>query len=369
MQYRIDGKEKTPAYLQLYRRLREDIVGGVYLYGTKLPSKRVTAAETGVSTITVERAYELLTDEGYIEPRERSGYFVVFRTSDGFVGGGESVLQVEAAPKSRNDGTELPFGVLARTMRRVISECAQTVMERSPNKGRTELREALKRYLAASRGITADVEQIVIGSGSEYLYGLVTELLGKELLYAVESPTYKKIEQLYNALEIKYEKLAMGTNGIESAALWSSGADVLHISPYRSFPSGISADASKRHEYLRWAGERRIIIEDDFESEFSVSQKPEDTLFSLTANDNVIYMNTFTRTVSRSLRVGYMILPKKLTAEFERKLGFYSCTVPTFEQLVLAELIAGGDFERHINRVRRKKRKELDGKTDRREVF
>ncbi|MBO5355244.1 MAG: hypothetical protein J6B09_04165 [Clostridia bacterium] len=158
----------------------------------------------------------------------------------------------------------------------------------------------------------------------------------------------------------RYEMLPLGSDGIESAALWASDADVLHISPYRSFPSGITATASKRHEYLRWASSgERYIVEDDFVSEFSVSKKPEETLFSHTVCENVIYMNTFSRTISPALRVGYMVLPKRLAEIFEQKLGFYSCTVPTFEQLLLARLISSGDFERHVNRTRRKKRREL----------
>ena len=149
---------------------------------------------------------------------------------------------------------------------------------------------------------------------------------------------------------------------IQSTALKNCSANILHITPYRSFPSGVTASASKRHEYLRWAENGRYIIEDDFESEFSVSKKPEETLFTDTKKDNVIYMNTFSMTISPSLRAGYMVLPKHLVPIFEEKLGFYSCTVPTFEQYVLAELIENGDFERHINRVRRKKRKELKSK-------
>ena len=155
-------------------------------------------------------------------------------------------------------------------------------------------------------------------------------------------------------------KLPLAKNGIESSALKSCSADVLHISPYRSYPTGVTASASKRHEYIRWAENgNRYIIEDDFESEFSVSKKPEETLFCHSSGDNVIYMNTFSKTISSSLRVGYMVLPKRLAGEYEKRLGFYSCTVPTYIQIVLAELIANGDFERHINRVRRKKRKQL----------
>lgn len=101
-------------------------------------------------------------------------------------------------------------------------------------------------------------------------------------------------------------------------------------------------------------------MEDDFESEFSLSQKSEETLFSHTKFDNVIYMNSFSITVSPSLRIGYMILPKHLVSAFHQRLGFYACTVPTYIQYVMAELISNGDFERHINRVRRAKRREIN---------
>ena len=154
--------------------------------------------------------------------------------------------------------------------------------------------------------------------------------------------------------------LPLGADGIKSAALRASRADVLHITPYRSYPSGITASASKRHEYLRFASSGdRYLIEDDFESEFSMSKKAFDTLFGSSPDQNVIYMNSFSKTVSPALRVGYMVLPRRLLPQFEKTLGFFSCTVPTYIQLVLAELIDGGDFERHINRVRRHKRKEL----------
>jgi GntR family transcriptional regulator/MocR family aminotransferase len=147
-------------------------------------------------------------------------------------------------------------------------------------------------------------------------------------------------------------------------SLKKSSADIVHISPYRSYPSGVTATASKRHEYLRWAEKGdRYIIEDDFESEFSVSTKTTETLFALSEHDNVIYLNTFSKTISPSLRIGYMVIPKHLVGLYQEKLGFYSCTVPTFMQYVLTELIHNGDFERHINRARRKKRKALLGQT------
>ena len=346
--------------MQLYRQVREDIVQQVYPLGSKLPSKRLIAAETGVSTITVEHAYALLCDEGYAESRERSGYFVAFRTDGGFAGVGEMAALTLHRPATYSDGTQMqfPVSVLAKTMRKVINDLGEGILEKSPNPGFPELREAIRQYLRRSRGIEAELEQIIIGSGSEYLYGLTVELLGRDRIYGIESPSYKKIRQVYQAADVRVEMLPLSGDGISSAALAASEADVLHITPYRSFPSGVSASASKRHEYIRWAeGAGRYIVEDDFESEFSISSKPEDTLFSHAKRDNVIYLNSFSKTISPAMRVGYMVLPKHLVAAFQERLGFYSCTVPTFEQFVLAALISNGDFERQINRVRRQERR------------
>lgn len=362
MKYIIKQTDKAPAYLQLYKQVREDIVGEIYPYNSKLPSKRTIADEVGVSTVTVEHAYALLCDEGYIESHERSGYFVIFRTNDGFAASsGKGTLQkYQSSRHASSSSPEFPVSVLTKTMRKVISDLGESILDRSPNGGCVELREAIRQYLVRSRGISAEAEQIIIGSGSEYLYGLIVELLGRQRIYAIESPSYKKIEQVYRASDVHYEMLPLDHDGIDTSALSATDAEILHITPYRSFPSGVTATASKRHEYIRWASRKnRYIVEDDFESEFSVSKKSEETLFANTADDNVIYMNTFSKTISSSLRVGYMVLPKHLVIPFEEKLGFYSCTVPTFVQFVLAELILSGNFERHINRVRRKKRKEL----------
>ncbi len=360
MKYVIEENSKTPAYLQLYRHLRDDIIGNIYSYGERLPSKRLVADELGVSVVTVEHAYALLCDEGYAEARERSGYFVAFSAGGSFanVPGGE-IAKEEFVSTTSSTSETFPFSVLAKVMRRVISDYGDAILERSPNSGCTTLRSAIAHYLARSRGIKVHPGQIIIGSGAEYLYGLVVELLGRGRKYAIEAPSYEKIEKVYSAADVKYDSLPLTSDGIKSRALAGTDAEILHITPYRSFPSGVTASASKRHEYIRWASRgKRYLVEDDFESEFSVSTKPEETLFSLSEDENVIYINTFSKTVSPSFRVGYMVLPEALVPRFEEKLGFYSCTVPTFEQFVLAELISSGDFERHINRVRRKKRRE-----------
>lgn len=356
MQYILQKNRATPAYVQLYTCLRDDIVRGVYPFGSKLPSKRTIAGELGISIITAEHAYALLCDEGYIRPKERSGYFVVFRASDGFASSPASASL--PLPQRHAASAQFPLSVLTKTMRYVMSACGEAILEPSPNTGLLELRREICRYLARSRGIHALPEQIVIGSGAEYLYRLLVPLLGRTRVWAIESPSYQKIEQIYRAADVTLRMLPLGRDGIDSRALSQTDADVLHITPYRSFPSGVTATASKRHEYLRWAGENgRVLIEDDYESEFSVSRKAEETLFGSTKEENVLYMNTFSKTISPSLRAGYMVLPLHLTEAYQARLGFYSCSVPTFEQLVLTQLLMRGDFERHINRVRRQLRK------------
>lgn len=354
-------RTEKPEYLKLYEFLRDEIVRGAWPHGACLPSRRQTALDHGLSAVTVEHSYELLCQEGYAEARPRSGYYVAYRQGDGFAAA-EPALHAEAPlPPARplGEADAFPFSVLARAMRRVIADYGEGLLVRSPNAGCLPLRRALSGYLARNRGILASEGQIVIGAGSEYLYGLVVEMLGRERVFAIEDPSYEQIERVYQAKGVAVEPLPLGRDGIRSAALRATGATVLHITPFRSFPTGVTASASKRGEYLRWAAEGdRYIVEDDFESEFSLLRKPEETVFSRAARGNVIYLNTFTRSVSPALRVGYMVLPERLVGLFEARVGFYSCPVPAFEQYLLADLIEGGDFERHINRVRRQKRRE-----------
>jgi len=360
MKYSINPNLKQSAYIQLYLQMRRDITNSVYKYGDKLPSKRLLADETGTSVITVEHAYNILCDEGYIEAKQRSGYFVVYQKGD--------FAPIYETEEDNNFNThvyyrsddEFPFSIFVKTMRNVMSKYGEDILIKPPNQGCPQLRTAISRYLARGKGINVSPQQIVIGSGAEYIYGLIVQLLGRERIFALEDPSYEKIHSVYSANGAECDLLKLGKNGILSSELNRTRATVLHVTPFRSFPSGVTANASKRAEYIKWATERNgIIIEDDFDSEFTVSSKHEDTVFSLEPKHSVIYVNTFTETIAPSMRTGYMVLPQKLVSLFEEKVGFYSCTVPVFEQYVLAEFINNGDFERHINRVRRKRRQAL----------
>ena len=354
----IKKESRQPAYLQLYESLKKNILDGIYPSGARLPSKRVLADEAGVSVITAQHALDLLCQANGAPSRRGS--------AEGLRRGAERFTEmsrffVEPQQVGLNTITIEDAGDL-RHMRKVLADYDVRILEKAPNGGCPELREALAAYLIRSRQISVKPEQIIIGAGSEYLYGLIVTLLGRERVYAAEDPSYEKIALVYQANGVQLELLPMNSGGIESTALDATAASVLHVTPYRSFPSGVTADARKRHEYLAWASRPdRVLIEDDYSSEFSVSGKPEDTLFAMSGAGNVIYVNTFSLTIAPALRAGYMLLPEQLLEKYTARAGFYACAVPVFEQLVLASLLNSGDFERHIRRVRRRLRSELEG--------
>ena len=345
-----------PAYMRIYMDLRKEITEGIHPFGSKMPSRRTMAESYNVGLITVSHAYDILVDEGYLSARQRSGYYVSYREGD-FLSQPEEEASLPAAP-ARPSGEELPFAAYARAMRNVLSRYGSALMERCPNAGVPALREAVADYLLATRSVHLSPQQVIIGSGAEYLYGLIVQLLGRDRVYALEDPSYPVIRQVYEAHGVTCQMLPMGRDGIRSSALAASSASVLHVTPFHSFPSGVTAGASKRREYLNFARERNgYIVEDDFDSEFTASTKSEDTLFALDPLDHVLHVNTFSKTIAPSVRVGYMLLPRSLLTSFEERIGFYSCPVPVTEQYVIAELIRSGEFVRHINRVRRMRRK------------
>ena len=343
------------AYLRLYKELRSRILAGTYAYGERFPSKRTAARESGLSLITVQHAYEILCAEGWLESRERSGYFVAYHEKAGLPP--PCVPEIpDTGPKEGEVNSSLPFAVYARAMRGVLAEYGERIMEKSPNKGCPELREALASYLAAQRGMAVSPAQIVIGSGAEYLYSMIVRILGTGRVYALESPSYEAIRLVYEAAGASCRMLPMGPGGIRSDSLFATDAAVLHVTPFHSWPTGVTAGASKRREYVSWAEQRGgYLVEDDFDSELSASSKAEDTLYALSP-ERVIHVNTFTRTVFPALRVGYMVLPPALLPVYQERAGFYSCSVPVAEQLVLTKLLTSGEFVRHLRRVRRKVR-------------
>ena len=343
-------------YLDIYKTVKNKILCNEYKAGEKLPSKRVMADKKGVSVITVEKAYNMLADEGYISPRYRSGYFVceldIFLSDKSEVQKPPFSYLPDVEPATENKDFE--YSLWFKTIRKVISEKQEHLFIKSPNKGCAVLRNALSDYLLRYRGMTASPENIIIGSGSEQLYETVVKILGRDKLYGIENPSYSQIEAVYISEGAKVEKLKMGKDGILSSELKKSRADVLHVTPFFSYPTNVTTSIFKRYEYLKWAKKGHYIVEDDFNSEFFIPGQPIEPLFSLDNSNSVIYINTFSKSLSPSMRMGYMILPDELISSYDEKLGRFSCSVPVLDQYVLAEFISSGNFERHLNRMRRR---------------
>ncbi len=347
---------KDKKYLSLYRELKNKILSGQYVPNQKIPSKRTLSDRYGVSVITVEKALYLLIEEGYITSKEKSGYFV-------------SSLEVLPPDTNQKKATFSPleeptekapqfeYDLWFKTVRKVLSEQGERLFIKSPNQGTVALRNALSHYLLRYRGMTADPRRIIIGSGSEQLYETVIKLLGRDLIYGIEDPSYEKIEAVYKAEGVCIKKLPMGPDGITKYALSQKEFQVLHVTPFQSYPSGVTASAAKRHEYIKWAKNDKFIIEDDFNSEFFLPGNPIESLFTLDNHQRVIYMNTFSKSISPAIRIGYLILPESLLARYEELLGNFSCTVPVLDQYILAEFLKSGNFERHLNRMRRNMKK------------
>lgn len=350
-------------YQYLYECIRSDIQNGILHAGEKLPSKRSFAKNLGISVITIEGAYAQLMAEGYIRSEARRGFFVADIHGQFQSACPESDLiegQKDAAPlydlvSTRTLTDNFPFATWTRLMRRMIHEEAPALMQIPPAGGVMELREAIAKHLRDFRQITVSPSQIIIGAGSEYLYGLLVQLLGRDRLYALETPGYQKVRHVYAAQDVEVVSIPMDQNGIRPDDLRDSHADVLQISPAHHFPTGIVTPVSRRYELLAWANESsdRFILEDDFDSELRLSGSPIPTLFSIDVADKVIYLNTFTKTLSPTIRISYMVLPASLVPRFHEQLGFYACTVPNFEQYTLAHFIREGFFEKHIGRLRK----------------
>lgn len=357
-----------PLYKALYHFIRKDIQSGKLKSNEKLPSKRALAQNLGISTISIENAYDQLICEGYIYSLPKRGYFVseienINQIKPKSVPKEEAKIKIQETGKdsdyfdfssNRVEKHNFPFSIWAKILRETISQKEDDLLELSPCGGVRELREAIANHLESFRGMSVNPDQIIVGAGTEYLYGLLIKLLGNDKTYCIENPGYKKLKKIYESNGAKCLAVDMDKEGLSIEKLRAANGQIAHISPTHHFPTGICMPANRRYEMLAWANEseNNYIIEDDYDSEFRLKGKPLPPLFSLDIFGKVIYMNTFSKSLASTIRISYMILPEKLANLFYQKLAFYSCTVSTFEQYTLASFISNGFFEKHINRMR-----------------
>lgn len=371
--YNLMNTGSDSLYEYLCKSIKNDILHGILKPGEKLPSKRVFAGNLGVSVITVENAYAQLIAEGYIYSISKRGYYVadfsnmMTEQKEGFIkemvpltGGDTSYFADFSSNQTSSD--LFPFTIWSKVVREILSDSRVQLMTNSPCGGISALRESISRYLKDFRGMSVRPEQIIIGAGTEYLYGLLIQLLGSDKTYAVENPGYRKLEKIYRSCNVPCEWIPLDQAGICVSELEEREADVVHITPSHQYPTGIVMPISRRYELLGWASRKkeRYIIEDDYDSELRLSGQPIPTLQSIDLSEKVIYLNTFTKTLCSTARISYMILPQGLLSQFYEKLSFYSCTVSNFEQYTLARFIEEGKFEAHVNRLRNHYRRKRD---------
>ncbi|OWV06339.1 PLP-dependent aminotransferase family protein [Fibrobacter sp. UWH1] len=379
LSYNIENVGSDTLYHFLYKSIKNDVLNGKLEAEEKLPSKRSLAKQMGISLITVETAYNQLLAEGYIYTEPRKGYFVSklkiaqteikhdfkesreARNTQKF----DSLVQKSRSAKqskkhfvdfSNNLGNPemFPFSTWAKITRQVLCENQMELLERAPYGGVYPLRKAIADMLNGFRNMNVDPEQIIVGAGTDYLYGLIVQILGFNKKYGVEDPGYSKISKIYRKMNVTCNFIPLDDSGVIIDQLEETCTDVIHISPSHHYPTGIVMPVSRRYELLSWAAKssNRYIVEDDYDSEFRMTGRPISTLQNIDVSDKVIYINTFSKTLTSSARISYMVLPKSLAQKYKEEFSFYTCTVSTLEQLVLAKYISDGSFEKHINRMR-----------------
>lgn len=351
---------EKPLALSLYRHIRHDIESGILAAHEKLPSKRQYALDLKLSLSTVEQALSLLEQEGYISAIERKGFFVLEGNVRPQKLNPFSLQPLN--PDISHPDPDFPASLWFKTMRLVMSRDQDYLLQTCKGAGSHRLRNVIAKYLVHQRSMNVQPEQIVIASGSQELYFLLCRMFKENFHVALESPCYPVIEQVYQASNATIEKLTLDQDGIQLDQLSNSNSQFLHVSPFSSFPGLIKTSPSRRKAYLSWIQNKAgYIIEDDFNSEFFQSGPMLQTLYAMDHHQKVIYLNTFSKSLSSSLRLSYMVLPPSLIELYEKTAGNLACTVTMLEQYTLAEFIENGSFERLIVRRRRHQAQKSNG--------
>ena len=326
---------------------------GLKISRRKSPPSRSDHVARGSATATFDARSELASSLGDDESRgsEISSSSKNVATPEG---GGDSSKSLIDFAEGAGNAENFPFALWTKLLRRVVAEDAAALVVRSPAAGVLPLRTAIADHLLRFRGLAVRPEQVVVGAGTEYLYGLLVQFFGRERRFCVENPGYGRIQRIYESCGARCLLAGMDEAGVRPDELVRQEAEIVHISPSHHYPTGLIMPISRRYELLGWAAADagRFILEDDYDSEFRLTGRPIPTLMGIDRTGCVLYMNTFSKSLTPTIRISYLVLPERLVAPFREKLGFYSCTVSNFEQYTLARFLADGHFERHIHRMR-----------------
>lgn len=390
----LDNTSGVPLHRQLYNEVRLSILNGRLTAGSRLPSSRTLAASLGVSRSTVTQSYDQLVSEGYLQTVVGSGTIVSEHLPDDLLSASAtksarapaqgrqdkalisrlSIYGASLADAAPLDTVELhrsinfSIGVPAldqfpmKTWRSLLlRHCrdspAKLLGYAAGSRGERVLREAITVYLARSRAVRCDPEQVLIVNGSQQAIDLVTKLLidcGD--IVAIENPGYLGARRVFLAQGAKLAPVPVDDSGMvieKLPSLLTKNVKLIYLTPSHQFPTGAVLSLSRRLELIaRTAGTGTLIIEDDYDSEYRYCSRPIPALQGLDENENVIYIGTFSKMLFPSLRVGYLVVPKSLTRIFARARWLADRQSPTLEQLVLADFINEGHLDRHLRRMR-----------------
>ena len=290
-----------PLYEQIYQYIKDEIRKGNIRPEKQLPSSRELAKSLKVSRSTTQLAYEQLVSEGYLEAVPRKGYFAA--SLDGiFPPVAQSVAARPDQKKELSLGMEkesvrgqlfrekfevdfsprgidlegFPYATWRKISRSVLKEEDRELFLKGEPQGDLILREAIREYLHAARGVNCDVSQIIIGAGNEYLLMLLSQIIGRDAVIAMENPTYRQAYRVLSGVGHKVLPVGIDKNGFCVKELEGQDVQAAYVMPSHQFPTGTVMPVRRRQELLFWAGEQpgRYLIEDDYDSEFRYKGKP-----------------------------------------------------------------------------------------------
>lgn len=362
----LNNNESVPLYKQLYNQIRERILSGQLSADTRLPSVRVLANELSISRNTVDGAYQELYSEGYIYSRPKSGYYVSANCHDPIPFSPTLALYRQKHPlespssykydfhPARLAAESFPAVLWRKCFNRVILENQHSLSVYSDPQGAQELRCNIQRYLESSRGVLCQPEQIVICAGLQQSLDTVAHLLkGDHSSLAVENPGYHLPMSVFRNHAYDIVPVPVGHNGIDIEALKASTSTIAYVTPSHQLPLGYVMPVANRLSLIEWAeAGGKYILEDDYDSELRYQGKPFPSLQGLRPGGNIIYLGTFSKILSPTLRISYLVLPKALLSRYRNMFKDYFSTVPLLEQLTLSKFMSLGHWERHIRHMR-----------------
>lgn len=354
----LNFNKDEPLFLQLYNHIRNEIIFGNLKSGTPLPSKRNLSNHLGVSVNTVTSAYETLMDEGYIYSKERVGFFVADIDNLINIKNEEKNLISKKFLNYKYDfdlNKNSTFNFPNTNFKKLINESLslENLLNTRDPKGLYELRNSIANYLLSARGIKTNPQSIIVSSGIEYLFQALFYILPKNSKFTLENPGYKNLLKLFDLNGFKYDFTDVDDYGINPSKI-PKNSNIFLVTPSHQFPVGSILPIDRRIKLLNFSNKvSGFIIEDDYDSEFKYYGRPIPALKSLDKIDRVIYISNFSKSISPTLRVSYMILPKDLLKKYEDLKPFLNCPVPNLIQISLSKFIDGGFFERHLNKMRK----------------